>query len=220
MNPEIPHSELKGIYARIRTRRRFFNPPNPPQLGGWRGLVRRNHFGLRAGLIALGAIAVLIVPVLYFFDATPVKPALSPGGSVNPGQADTVARGGPFFAFRGEPGSASSSMTGYPRAEMPQDPIENLLERIQGRRFRAPEEVASGQFLRGFQVLVREIDDIDLSKLRPRRRGADWTVVRAHSRTDHEPWEKPRPGRPMQLRCARDGENWKVKQLILLGRDL
>src|SRR5687767_3220485 len=111
MNPEIPHSELKGIYARIRTRRRFFNPPDPPQLGGWRGLVRRNQFGLRAGLIALGAIAVLMVPVLYFLDVAPVKPAPSPGGSVNPGRENMVARRLPSFAVGESPGSAGTSMT-------------------------------------------------------------------------------------------------------------
>lgn len=218
MNPEIPESELKRIYVRIRTRRRFFSPPRPPRRDSWRDQLRRKDTALEIGFIALGATAVLMVPVLYFLDATPVKPASSPGVIVQPGSDGTVTRGNPSFAMGDGPGSASTSLSAYPRAEMPQDPIENLLERIQGRRFSAPEEVASGQFLRGFQVLVREIDEIDLSKLRPRRRGADWTVVRAHSRTDHEPWEKPRPGRSMQLRCARDGENWKVKQLIMLGR--
>ena len=88
--------------------------------------------------------------------------------------------------------------------------LADVLERIVVRDFWEPEEVATGRFLRNFELHADLLDGIDFSRAGLIRRGLGWALLEFSA-----PWSR---GVLLEIRVVRRVDGWKLENLRITRR--
>ena len=113
-------------------------------------------------------------------------------------------------ASSGAPVVVADALPHRPSTGDATDALADLLERIVVRDFRDPEEVATGRFLRNFELHANLLNRIDFSEARLIRRGTGWALLEFSV-----PWER---GVLVEIRVVRTVDGWKLENLRVTRR--
>jgi hypothetical protein len=99
-----------------------------------------------------------------------------------------------------------------------QDPARNLLESIIDREFESRGQVIVERLRPDFEQIAADLEQLDLGRIRALRRGKDWVLLTAPTRTPEsdpadEPSETAIPPTIYQLRLVRQENVWKLDRV-------
>ena len=215
--PKVPRKgvvPVKKVNKNVRRRKQ--QPEEPPSLrflperlrSFWFGIgpMKRHVIFLVTCLALFWCSLYLVTKWVYASEDkgrghTTSQPAVSGNG---PAGRDQPSR----------PGGTIGSSTSSP-AERPPDKAQDLLRQLAEGDYTYRVDIATGRFLRDFDQHWLDLRDIDRSRVRAVRRGANWARVEA-------PYDPSQPGKPKgvgQLRLVQQDGVWKVEHVkVILER--